>query len=329
MVGVNNEGKPVKNFKIGDESIQQWLNEIKNKTQPSVIPDSIIIDWQGMGVLELSVNEFPIKPVSFRGRYFKRVKNSNHQLNLSEIADLHLKTFNTSWDNYISNDYTIDDISLDKVNSFIRKSNRLREIKVDDNALIVLNKFELLKGSSIVNACHLLFAKNDVFRATIELGRFSASTIIKDALTLRTDLFTEVEEVFAFVKKHINKAYIIKDIPQREERWQYPMDALREIIINMIIHRDYMQHGDSSVKIYSNRIEFFNPGSLPDTITIDQLLQGNYISQARNKKLASIFKEAGLIEKYGSGIQRIQQQFITHGYQRLYSKIFSMGLGLL
>ncbi len=315
LIGVNNEGKPVKNFKIGDESIQQWLNEIKNKTQPSVIPDSIIIDWQGMGVLELSVNEFPIKPVSFRGRYFKRVKNSNHQLNLSEIADLHLKTFNTSWDNYISNDYTIDDISLDKVNSFISKSNRLREIKVDDNALIVLNKFELLKGSSIVNACHLLFAKNDVFRATIELGRFSASTIIKDALTLRTDLFTEVEEVFAFVKKHINKAYIIKDTPQREERWQYPMDALREIIINMIVHRNYMEHGDSSVKIYSNRIEFFNPGSLPDTITIEQLLQGNYISQARNKKLASIFKEAGLIEKYGSGIQRIQQQFIAYALQ--------------
>ncbi len=329
LIGVNNEGKPVKNFKIGDESIQQWLNEIKNKTQPSVIPDSIIIDWQGVGVLELSVIEFPIKPVSFKGRYFKRVKNSNHQLNLSEIADLHLKTFNTSWDNYISNDYTIDDISLDKVNSFISKSNRLREIKVDDNALIVLNKFELLKESSIVNACHLLFAKNDVFRATIELGRFSASTIIKDALTLRTDLFTEVEEVFAFVKKHINKAYIIKDIPQREERWQYPMDALREIIINMIIHRDYMQHGDSSVKIYSNRIEFFNPGSLPDTITIDQLLQGNYISQARNKKLASIFKEAGLIEKYGSGIQRIQQQFIAYSLKSPVFENFQHGFRVI
>src|SRR5674476_655991 len=88
------------------------------------------------------------------------------------------------------------------------------------------------------------------------------------------DLFTEIEEVFNFIKKHINKEYIITGSPQREERWQYPMDALREIIINMIVHRHY---GDSSVKIYDTSIEFFNPGSLPDTITIEQLLQGNYI----------------------------------------------------
>jgi ATP-dependent DNA helicase RecG len=128
-------------------------------------------------------------------------------------------------------------------------------------------------------------------------------------------MFTEIEEVFNFIKKHINKEYIITGNPQREERWQYPMDALREIIINMIVHRDYMHYGDSSIKIFDNSIEFFNPGNLPDTITIEQLLQGNYISQTRNKKVASIFKEAGLIEKYGSGIKRIQQQFIAYGLQ--------------
>ena len=99
----------------------------------------------------------------------------------------------------------------------------------------------------------------------------------------------------------------------REERWQYPLDALREIIVNMIVHRDYMHHGDSSVKIYDNSIEFFNPGSLPDAISIQQLIAGNYVSQTRNKKLAAMFKEAGVIEKYGSGIKRIQQQFIAHG----------------
>ncbi len=315
LIGVGNEGKPLKNFMIGDETVQQWLNEIKNKTQPSIMPDSTYIDRMGVTVVELSVKEFPIKPVSFKGRYYKRINFSNHQLSLTEISDLHLKTFNTSWDNYTTNDYTLEDISLDKVNAFIEISNKLREIKIGDDPLIVLNKFELLKENRIVNACHLLFAKNDVFKATIELGRFSTPTLIKDALTLRTDLFTEIEEVFNFIKKHINKEYIITGSPQREERWQYPMDALREIIINMIVHRDYMHYGDSSVKVYDNNIEFFNPGNLPDTISIEQLLQGNYISQTRNKKLASIFKESGVIEKYGSGIKRIQQQFIAYGLQ--------------
>jgi len=86
-----------------------------------------------------------------------------------------------------------------------------------------------------------------------------------------------------------------------------------EIVINMIVHRDYMHHGDSSIKIYNNRIEFFNPGSLPGSISIDQLEKGNYISEARNKKVAAIFKEAGEIEKYGSGIQRIIKGFASHG----------------
>ena len=313
LVGVDNEGVPLKNFMIGDETVQQWLNEIKNKTQPALIPDSAYLNLAGSKVVELFVKEFPIKPVSFKGRYYKRVKNSNHQLSLTEIADLHLKTFNSSWDNYTTNDYTVADISLDKVKAFIETGNKLREIKIADDPLVVLNKFELLKENSISNACHLLFAKNEVFKATIELGRFSAPALIKDALTLRQDLFTEIEEVFNFIKKHINKEYVITGNPQREERWQYPLDALREIIVNMIVHRDYMHYGDSSVKIYANHIEFFNPGSLPDTISIRQLLDGNYVSQTRNKKLAAMFKEAGIIEKYGSGIKRIQQQFIAQG----------------
>ena len=315
LLGVDNKGMPMKSFMIGDETVQQWINEIKNKTQPSLIPDSTIIDRMGGKVVELSVKEFPVKPVSFKGRYYKRVKNSNHQLNLTEIADLHLKTFNTSWDSYITNDYTLEDISLDKVHAFIATSNKLREIKIADDPMVVLNKFELLKENRIVNACYLLFAKNEVFKATMELGRFSAPILIKDAVTLRSDLFSEIEEVFNFIKKHINKEYIITGNPQREERWQYPTDALREIIVNMIVHRDYMHYGDSSVKIYDNHIEFFNPGGLPDTITIDQLLHGDYVSQTRNKKLAAMFKEAGVIEKYGSGIKRIQQQFIAHNLQ--------------
>ena len=259
LIRVNNEGMPLKNFITGHESVQQWLNEIKNKTQPSIIPDSRYIDWKESKVLEFSVKEFPIKSVSFKGRYFKRVKNSNHHLSLTEISNLHLKTFNSSWDNYVTNDYSLEDISLDKVNQFIEVSNKLRGIKIGDDPLIVLNKFELIKENGIVNACHLLFAKNDVFKATIELGRFSEPTLIKDALTLRTDLFTEIEGVFNFIKKHINKEYIITGNPQREERWQYPMDALREIIINMIVHRDYMQYEIRQLKFMITVLSFLIP----------------------------------------------------------------------
>jgi ATP-dependent DNA helicase RecG len=208
---------------------------------------------------------------------------------LSEISDLHLKTFNSSWDNYINHEHSLESISVDKVIAFISKCNTDREVVIQDDPLTVLTKFELIKASSITNACFLLFSKEEIFSATIELGRFSTPTSIKDGLTLRTDLFTEVEDILNFVKKHINKEYIISGDPRHEERWQYPLPAIREIVINMIVHRDYMHYGDSSVKIYNDRIEFFNPGSLPEGISVQQLLGGNYVSQARNKKIVSIF----------------------------------------
>ena len=81
----------------------------------------------------------------------------------------------------------------------------------------------------------------------------------------------------------------------------------------MIIHRDYRSSSDSIVKIFNDKIEFYNPGRLPDTISIDDLLSNNYKSTPRNKKIAEFFKNLGLIEKYGSGIGRIVDYFKSEG----------------
>jgi len=79
-----------------------------------------------------------------------------------------------------------------------------------------------------------------------------------------------------------------------------------EIVLNMIVHRDYRDSSDSVIKIFDDRIEFFNPGDLYDGLTIEQLLSNRYKSKTRNKLIALMFKELGLIEKYGSGISRIK-----------------------
>lgn len=126
-------------------------------------------------------------------------------------------------------------------------------------------------------------------------------------------LISEVEAVMDFIKKHINKAYIITGNIQREERWDYPLDAVREIVVNAIVHRDYRDASDSVIKIFDDRIEFYNPGKLPEGLSIEKLLSGDYISTIRNKKIAEIFKEADMIEKYGSGIGRILDEFEEHG----------------
>jgi len=103
------------------------------------------------------------------------------------------------------------------------------------------------------------------------------------------------------------------------------MQSLREIVINMIVHRNYMSPDASLIKIYNERIEFWNPGKLPDGISIDQLVRGNYISRIRNVKVASTFKEAQLIERYGSGIKRIQQGFTIYGLKPPFFEEFQGG----
>jgi len=67
LIGIDNKGNPVNHFIIGSESLQTWVNEIKNKTQPSIIPDAEVIQIQEKNIASMSIQEFPVKPVAFRG----------------------------------------------------------------------------------------------------------------------------------------------------------------------------------------------------------------------------------------------------------------------
>ncbi|MGB9498868.1 MAG: ATP-binding protein [Dissulfuribacterales bacterium] len=142
---------------------------------------------------------------------------------------------------------------------------------------------------------------------------FDSEIIIRDSITIRDDLFFEVDSTMEFVKKHISKRMIITGKAQRDEVWEYPLEAVREIVINMIVHRDYRAVADSTLKIFGGRIEFFNPGGLPRGIRMQDILSGKIASNPRNKQIASIFKEAGIIEKYGSVIKRVRQTMTRAG----------------
>jgi ATP-dependent DNA helicase RecG len=306
-IGINDSGE-ITGTQTNKETLQNWLNEIKQKTEPSIIPDSEVIVIRGSTIVKITIKEFPIKPVSVQGRYYKRIRNSNHQLSLSQISDLYLHTFNTSWDYSIDEQHTFEDISIEKIGKTINYL-REREHSVKENAIEFLSKSELIRTGSPTKACYLLFMKANSVLTTIELGRFQTETIIKDSNRLQTDLLSEVEEVLSFIKKHISKEIIITGEVQNVEKWEYPLEALRELVLNMIIHRDYSKPSDSIVKIFDDRIEFFNPGLLPENITIRKLLTNDYKSVPRNKLIANICKDLGWIEKYGTGIRRILEYF--------------------
>jgi ATP-dependent DNA helicase RecG len=142
-------------------------------------------------------------------------------------------------------------------------------------------------------------------------------------------LITEVEEAITFIRKNLMVEYIITGEPRRTERYNYPLEAIREVVINMIVHRDYRDSGNSIIKIFDDRIEFFNPGKLYDDLTIEKLQSGNYSSRSRNSAIAKIFKETGMIERYGSGIKRIKNACRAHNIKEPVFEEFQHGFRVI
>ncbi len=257
VLGIDDKNKHT-GVKLSTESVQRWINEIKNKTSPALLPDVSVIGSGEKLIVVFSAQEYPVKPVSTRGKYYKRVANSNHLMSLDEISNEHLRTINSSWDFYPDPNHSIEAISIDKVKKFIRKIEQQTQTKVESEPMAFLSKFEIIRDKQLTFGGFLLFVKEYCLISDVQVGRFKSETLIIDSISLNTDLFTEVDEILAFIKKHLMVEYVITGEPQRTERFDYPMDAIREIVINMIVHRDYRDSSHSIIKVFDDRIEFFN-----------------------------------------------------------------------
>lgn len=122
LVGVTDRGA-VQGATLGKESLNEWLGKIKDATSPTLIPDIQAHSVDGKTIVEISVAEYPIKPVNTRGRYYKRIASSNHALNTAEIADLYMQALQLSWDAYAAPSHRAEQLSPEKIRRFIRLVN--------------------------------------------------------------------------------------------------------------------------------------------------------------------------------------------------------------
>lgn len=159
IVGINQKNI-ITGVAINRESVQNWVNEVKQKTSPALIPDVDIVETGNKIVVVFSIQEYPIKPVATKGKYFKRVVNSNHSMSLDEIANEHLKTINTSWDFYPDPNHGLEHISLEKVNSFINKIEQNSQTKIQLSPLDFLSKLEIIRNNQITFGGYLLFVND-------------------------------------------------------------------------------------------------------------------------------------------------------------------------
>jgi predicted HTH transcriptional regulator len=141
--------------------------------------------------------------------------------------------------------------------------------------------------------------------AWIQAGRFQGAdkSRIIDRAEIRSLPVRAVEEAIAFVEKHTLHAAEIGAI-RRKERWSLPPVAVREAVINAVVHTDYAQRGAPlRISIFDDRLEVENPGLLPFGLTVEDLPHG--VSKLRNRVIGRVFHALGLVEQWGSGIQRM------------------------
>ena len=153
------------------------------------------------------------------------------------------------------------------------------------------------------NAFAILTGKGGLHVAT-QCGVFKGTTkaVFVDRREYTGPLWEQIDEAFQFVLRNIHLGATIVGL-YRQDVYEIPPDAIRELIINAMVHRSYLDHGTIQVAVYDNRLEITSPGKLPMGQTIERMKKG--YSKIRNEALAHAFAYINLIEHWGSGIPRI------------------------
>ena len=316
FIGVSDKNN-IKGIKVGKETLNQWANQISQSTDPRIIPELEKIKVDEKTVIAVKIKENPIKPISKKGRCLKRVDSSNRAMSAQEVAQMHLHSTGMSWDKYPAKDAKLSDIDIEKVKRYIHKAKETGRKKIgdDEEPMQVLEKMSLITEGQPTWAAILLFSRltnKFISQAAIHCGRFKERNIVIDDRMIVGTVFEQIEEAMDFIRKNINVEFVMTGRPQREQKWDYPLEALREALVNAICHRDYTIFSNIEVRIYDDKLIIRSPGFLPYGITLEELYKP-HSSTLRNKGLAEVLYDTELIERWGSGIEKIQQHCLDAG----------------
>jgi len=305
IVGMSDNGQPT-GLSMGKKTIEDFVNKIKNNTDPILYPSINILDFGPGEIAEIEIKESDYKPVFVFDRAFIRVGKTNQKMSSAEIKNL-IKRYNlTDFDSQLFSK-PIKDIDLDI--DLIQETNQNFFKFKQSTPKQILKELKLTQKQKISNAGYFCFARqiNNLPNAVIKAARFKGDdmTHFIDMKNFDHNLIRSLEEVMDFIKRHINLSVEIGNKLRRKEKWEYPIEAIREALVNAIIHRDYSAQGNIQVRIFDSKLEIWSPGLLPKEITIDDIWNANTRSIARNKLLIQIFYKLGLMENWGSGFSRI------------------------
>ncbi|MCL6551567.1 MAG: helix-turn-helix domain-containing protein [Firmicutes bacterium] len=288
---------------------ERLASMIADRIRPRLVPDLEILPWRRTHLVAVRVYPSPVRPhylvdLGFEDGVFVRVGSTNRRADPPLVAELRRYVLGRSFDEEALPDLGPD--SLD-VEAAVRAFAPARELRRED--LRTLGMLTEYQGRTVPTVGGVLLFGKERHRhfpdAWIQAGRFEGTDRrrLVDSAEIRSHLSFAVEEAFAFVQRNIAREAVIKGM-RRVERWAFPLVAVREALVNAVVHADYTQTGAPiRVAVFDDRLEVENPGILPFGLTIEDIRRG--ISKLRNRVIGRVFHALGLIEQWGSGIQRM------------------------
>lgn len=304
-IGKDDSGKTV-----GLLNAKKLLEDLPNKIRDhlGLMPDINLINEEGKTYLEIIVEPSTV-PISLRGSYYWRSGSVKQELKGHALTDFLLKKMGLTWDRVVEEKATMDDINEEAVERFkvdaalAGRLPDLSRLSVEE----VLKKLRLLTKKGLTNAALVLFGKDpgEFFpNLFVKIGRFGESVV---DLRFQEVCEGNLMQLLVDVVEMLEKKFLIKPVRfegiRRIEELEYPVAALRELLLNALVHRNYFG-SMTQIKVFNDRLSFWNSGQLPEELTVDKLFQVHE-SIPRNPLIAEVCYKAGYIDSWGRGFEKI------------------------
>ena len=327
-IGKNNRGEVV-----GVKNVLRLLEEIPNKAQSllGIVVDVNLESEDGREYLEVAVDPYP-NAISYRGQFHYRSGSTKQVLKGAALSRFLLQKYGRTWDDVPLPGVGLKDLDgrvLDGLRQRGAESERLPQDILEESDEGVIERLQLREAGFLKRAAVLLFhpaPERLVMEAYVKIGYFRGSELLYQDV-VEGDLFTQVDRTMDLLYSKYTRALISYDGIYRVETFPVPREAMREAVINAVIHRDYASPTTIQIRVYDDRIAIWNAVQVPLEWAADPLA-GDLSSKPYNPRIAYAFFRAGMIEAWGRGIRRIVDMCREAGNPTPEWKVESSGDGL-
>lgn len=309
LIGVTDRTREIRGIGDALDLEERAANLISDSIQPRILPDLEVISYRNRQLFAVRVHPSASRPhfvkrAGMRSGTYVRIGSTNRQADAQLIAEMQRFAIGETFDEWPIPEGNSEALDFRAASESFAPARKLTRGNLETLRLLTRHQGRLVPTVGGM----LLFGRERLERfpdAWIQAGRFAGTdkATVLDHVRLDMHPVQAIEEAVAFVEKHSTRGAVIGRV-RRRDRWNLPPVAVREAIVNAVVHADYSQRGAPiRVAIFDDRLEVENPGLLPFGLTLEDLPRG--ISKLRNRVIGRVFHELGLIEQWGSGVQRM------------------------